>query len=425
MAKELTYDNLVKEFGGFLVRDASPETMVPFLLRILKTNELSVILDVSKATASRLKNHSDSIKQKFIDALYEFYEDISNASLDIPETDTASYIPMYTASDVNAQLNEMKLSMEKMQNEMETLMKKTRGTMRSLRDEAPKNEKQLQTSLQGYAKRQKLRLLQASSTVPLEELTKEAEDKALAEATKFKPGTFVDALKTHRRTFKDAKYEIIDDQNTLFLPVPVSEHAHEEGNPASYESLEEWRVSTGLGDAKYDDFYNQLTIEEHDIMEFIHLFEFGRPGVTKSPLQYQSEEDFKMWKDNLMTNPAVFWSALAMYGRNNIDSLRQQIFDKVAQNEASNYDAQAGLVYKSGFNAPEKPLFENIEDFREWFAKQKAWMDKNFPNATPSERARGLRDWVNIPSSATLYPYEDLETRYNENKASSYALSGY
>lgn len=420
MAKELTYDNLVKEFGGFLVRDASPETMVPFLLRILKTNELSVILGVSKATASRLKNHSDSIKQKFVDALYEFYEDISNASLDIPEADTASYIPMYTYSDVNDQLNEMKLSMGKMQNEMEALIKGTKARMRSLRDEAPKTEKQLQTSLQGYAKRQKLRLLQASSTVPLEELTKEAEDKALSEATKFKPGTFVDALKTHRKTFKDAKYEIIDDQNTLFLPVPVSENAHEEGNPASYQSLEEWRVATGLGDAKYDDFYNQLTIEEHDIMEFIHLFEFGRPSLTKSPLQNQSEEDFKMWKDNLMTNPAVFWSALAMYGRHNIDSLRQQIFDKT-----STYDAQTGLVYKSSFEVPEKPLFENIEDFREWFAKQKAWMDKNFPDATPSERAHGLRDWVSIPSNATLYPYEDLETRYNENKASSYALTGY
>lgn len=420
MAKELTYDNLVKEFGGFLVRDASPETMVPFLLRILKTNELSVILGVSKATASRLKNHSDSIKQKFVDALYEFYEDISNASLDIPEADTASYIPMYTYSDVNDQLNEMKLSMGKMQNEMEALIKGTKARMRSLRDEAPKTEKQLQTSLQGYAKRQKLRLLQASSTVPLEELTKEAEDKALSEATKFKPGTFVDALKTHRKTFKDAKYEIIDDQNTLFLPVPVSENAHEEGNPASYQSLEEWRVATGLGDAKYDDFYNQLTIEEHDIMEFIHLFEFGRPSLTKSPLQNQSEEDFKMWKDNLMTNPAVFWSALAVYGRHNIDSLRQQIFDKT-----STYDAQTGLVYKSSFEVPEKPLFENIEDFREWFAKQKAWMDKNFPDATPSERAHGLRDWVSIPSNATLYPYEDLETRYNENKASSYALTGY
>lgn len=420
MAKELTYDNLVKEFGGFLVRDASPETMVPFLLRILKTNELSVILGVSKATASRLKNHSDSIKQKFVDTLYEFYEDISNASLDIPEADTASYIPMYTYSDVNDQLNEMKLSMGKMQNEMEALIKGTKARMRSLRDEAPKTEKQLQTSLQGYAKRQKLRLLQASSTVPLEELTKEAEDKALSEATKFKPGTFVDALKTHRKTFKDAKYEIIDDQNTLFLPVPVSENAHEEGNPASYQTLEEWRVATGLGDAKYDDFYNQLTIEEHDIMEFIHLFEFGRPSLTKSPLQNQSEEDFKMWKDNLMTNPAVFWSALAMYGRHNIDSLRQQIFDKT-----STYDAQTGLVYKSSFEVPEKPLFENIEDFREWFAKQKAWMDKNFPDATPSERAHGLRDWVSIPSNATLYPYEDLETRYNENKASSYALTGY
>lgn len=420
MAKELTYDNLVKEFGGFLVRDASPETMVPFLLRILKTNELSVILDCSKATASRLKNNSDSIKQKFIDTLYEFYEDISNASLDIPEADTASYIPMYTYSDVNDQLNEMKLSMEKMKNEMETLIKGTKARMRSLRDEAPKTEKQLQTSLQSYAKRQKLRLLQASSTVPLEELTKDAEDKALAEATKFKPGTFVDALKTHRRTFKDAKYEIIDDQDTLFLPVPVSENAHEEGNPASYQSLEEWRASTGLGDAKYDDFYNQLTIEEHDIMEFIHLFEFGRPSLTKSPLKDQSEEDFKMWKDNLMTNPAVFWSALAVYGRHNIDSLRQQIFDKT-----STYDAQTGLVYKSSFEVPEKPLFENIEDFREWFAKQKAWMDKNFPDATPSERARGLRDWVDIPSNATLYPYEDLETRYNENKASSYALTGY
>ena len=420
MAKELTYDNLVKEFGGFLVRDASPETMVPFLLRILKTNELSVILGVSKATASRLKNHSDSIKQKFVDALYEFYEDISNASLDIPEADTASYIPMYTYSDVNDQLNEMKLSMGKMQNEMEALIKGTKARMRSLRDEAPKTEKQLQTSLQGYAKRQKLRLLQASSTVPLEELTKEAEDKALSEATKFKPGTFVDALKTHRKTFKDAKYEIIDDQNTLFLPVPVSENAHEEGNPASYQSLEEWRIATGLGDAKYDDFYNQLTIEEHDIMEFIHLFEFGRPSLTKSPLKDQSEEDFKMWKDNLMTNPAVFWSALAMYGRHNIDSLRQQIFDKT-----STYDAQTGLVYKSSFEVPEKPLFENIEDFREWFAKQKAWMDKNFPDATPSERAHGLRDWVSIPSNATLYPYEDLETRYNENKASSYALTGY
>lgn len=420
MAKELTYDNLVKEFGGFLVRDASPETMVPFLLRILKTNELSVILGVSKATASRLKNHSDSIKQKFVDTLYEFYEDISNASLDIPEADTASYIPMYTYSDVNDQLNEMKLSMGKMQNEMEALIKGTKARMRSLRDEAPKTEKQLQTSLQGYAKRQKLRLLQASSTVPLEELTKEAEDKALSEATKFKPGTFVDALKTHRKTFKDAKYEIIDDQNTLFLPVPVSENAHEEGNPASYQSLEEWRVATGLGDAKYDDFYNQLTIEEHDIMEFIHLFEFGRPSLTKSPLQNQSEEDFKMWKDNLMTNPAVFWSALAVYGRHNIDSLRQQIFDKT-----STYDAQTGLVYKSSFEVPEKPLFENIEDFREWFAKQKAWMDKNFPDATPSERAHGLRDWVSIPSNATLYPYEDLETRYNENKASSYALTGY
>lgn len=420
MKKELTYDNLVKEFGGFLVRDASAETIVPFLLRILKTNELSVILDCSKATASRLKNSSDSIKQKFIDALYEFYEDISNASLDIPEADTASYIPMYTYSDVNDQLNEMKLSMKKMQNEMETLIKGTKARMRSLRDEAPKTEKQLQTSLQGYAKRQKLRLLQASSTVPLEELTKDAEDKALAEATKFKPGTFVDALKTHRRTFKDAKYEIIDDQDTLFLPVPVSENAHEEGNPASYQSLEEWRASTGLGDAKYDDFYNQLTIEEHDIMEFIHLFEFGRPSLTKSPLQNQTEEDFKMWKDNLMTNPAVFWSALAMYGRHNIDSLRQQIFDK-----ASTYDAKTGLVYKAGFKVPEKPLFENIEDFREWFAKQKAWMDKNFPDATPSERARGLRDWVDIPSNATLYPYEDLETRYNENKASSYALTGY
>lgn len=420
MKKELTYDNLVKEFGGFLVRDASAETMVPFLLRILKTNELSVILDCSKATASRLKNNSDSIKQKFIDTLYEFYEDISNASLDIPEADTASYIPMYTYSDVNDQLNEMKLSMEKMQNEMETLIKGTKARMRSLRDEAPKTEKQLQTSLQGYAKRQKLRLLQASSTVPLEELTKDAEDKALAEATKFKPGTFVDALKTRRRTFKDAKYEIIDDQDTLFLPVPVSENAHEEGNPASYQSLEEWRASTGLGDAKYDDFYNQLTIEEHDIMEFIHLFEFGRPSLTKSPLQNQTEEDFKMWKDNLMTNPAVFWSALAVYGRHNIDSLRQQIFDK-----ASTYDAKTGLVYKAGFKVPEKPLFENIEDFREWFAKQKAWMDKNFPDATPSERARGLRDWVDIPSNATLYPYEDLETRYNENKASSYALTGY
>lgn len=420
MAKELTYDNLVKEFGGFLVRDASPETMVPFLLRILKTNELSVILGVSKATASRLKNHSDGIKQKFVDALYEFYEDISDASLDIPEADTASYIPMYTYSDVNDQLNEMKLSMGKMQNEMEALIKGTKARMRSLRDEAPKTEKQLQTSLQGYAKRQKLRLLQASSTVPLEELTKEAEDKALSEATKFKPGTFVDALKTHRRTFKDAKYEIIDDQDTLFLPVPVSENAHEDGNPASYQNLEEWRVATGLGDAKYDDFYNQLTIEEHDIMEFIHLFEFGRPSLTKSPLQNQSEEDFKMWKDNLMTNPAVFWSALAMYGRHNIDSLRQQIFDK-----ASTYDAKSGLVYKSGFEVPEKPLFENIEDFREWFAKQKAWMDKNFPDATPSERARGLRDWVDIPSNARLYPYEDLETRYNENKASSYALTGY
>ena len=420
MAKELTYDNLVKEFGGFLVRDASPETMVPFLLRILKTNELSVILGVSKATASRLKNHSDGIKQKFVDALYEFYEDISDASLDIPEADTASYIPMYTYSDVNDQLNEMKLSMGKMQNEMEALIKGTKARMRSLRDEAPKTEKQLQTSLQGYAKRQKLRLLQASSTVPLEELTKEAEDKALSEATKFKPGTFVDALKTHRKTFKDAKYEIIDDQNTLFLPVPVSENAHEEGNPASYQSLEEWRIATGLGDAKYDDFYNQLTIEEHDIMEFIHLFEFGRPSLTKSPLQNQSEEDFKMWKDNLMTNPAVFWSALAMYGRHNIDSLRQQIFDKT-----STYDAQTGLVYKSSFEVPEKPLFENIEDFREWFAKQKAWMDKNFPDATPSERTHGLRDWVSIPSNATLYPYEDLETRYNENKASSYALTGY
>ena len=420
MAKELTYDNLVKEFGGFLVRDASPETMVPFLLRILKTNELSVILGVSKATASRLKNHSDGIKQKFVDALYEFYEDISDASLDIPEADTASYIPMYTYSDVNDQLNEMKLSMEKMQNEMEALIKGTKARMRSLRDEAPKTEKQLQTSLQGYAKRQKLRLLQASSTVPLEELTKEAEDKALSEATKFKPGTFVDALKTHRKTFKDAKYEIIDDQNTLFLPVPVSENAHEEGNPASYQSLEEWRIAIGLGDAKYDDFYNQLTIEEHDIMEFIHLFKFGRPSLTKSPLQNQSEEDFKMWKDNLMTNPAVFWSALAMYGRHNIDSLRQQIFDKT-----STYDAQTGLVYKSSFEVPEKPLFENIEDFREWFAKQKAWMDKNFSDATPSERTHGLRDWVSIPSNATLYPYEDLETRYNENKASSYALTGY
>ena len=236
----------------------------------------------------------------------------------------------------------------------------------------------------------------------------------------FKPGTFVEALKTRRKPFANAKYDIIDDQGIIFLPVPISDVARQDIEPTSYKSLEEWRVATGLGDAKYDDFYNQLTIEEHDIMEFIHLFEFGRPSLTKSPLQNQSEEDFKMWKDNLMTNPAVFWSALAMYGRHNIDSLRQQIFDKT-----STYDAQTGLVYKSSFEVPEKPLFENIEDFREWFAKQKAWMDKNFPDATPSERTHGLRDWVSIPSNATLYPYEDLETRYNENKASSYALTGY
>lgn len=212
----------------------------------------------------------------------------------------------------------------------------------------------------------------------------------------FKPGTFVEALKTRRKPFANAKYDIIDDQGIIFLPVPISDVARQDIEPTSYKSLEEWRVATGLGDAKYDDFYNQLTISEHDIMEFIHLFKFGRPSL-RSPLQCQSEEDFKMWKDNLMTNPAVFWSALAVYGRNDNDRLRQQIFNHYSQSLSANYEVNTGIVYKAGFKAPQKPLFENIKDFRAWYVQQENWREKYLVGKNKDECLSIVNDSTNFP----------------------------
>ena len=120
-----------------------------------------------------------------------------------------------------------------------------------------------------------------------------------------------------------------------------------------------------------------------------------------------------------MTNPAVFWSALGMYGKNNNDRLRRQIFNHFSQSVNANYEVNTGKVYKAGFRTPKKPLFENIEDFRAWYVQQEKWRERHFVGKSKDECLRIVSDFMNFPK-AEDYVFERYLCREEFKKTAWY-----
>ena len=152
-ADEEFYNEMLEQYGGVFARNLSEEKIVPVLVGMLKNKDLAKLTGKSVSAISHAKKEGVAVGSDISSVVYEFY--LETTELTIEGTEDADYIPMYTQSDVADILNQLNGFFKNMTAETDKLRKTTMTAIRSVRDNAPKDELEMNARLTDYADRER------------------------------------------------------------------------------------------------------------------------------------------------------------------------------------------------------------------------------------------------------------------------------
>lgn len=385
-ADEEFYNEMLEQYGGVFARNLSEEKIVPVLVGMLKNKDLAKLTGKSVSAISHAKKEGVAVGSDISSVVYEFY--LETTELTIEGTEDADYIPMYTQSDVADILNQLNGFFKNMTAETDKLRKTTMTAIRSVRDNAPKDELEMNARLTDYADRERRTHRPAKKEIAVTRVS-EKENRSTEENNgrpvrkirqkspvskaferSEKTGTFrigkpaVECEGDVMKLRPDAKAEVYTD-GTDYTEYPVGRF---------YRTEEDWKKACGFGNPAYDGFYNALSIRERYIMELIHLFKFSRAQQTVRTFDISNGKDlYAIQRENIMTDIPTFWYVFAKYGDDMLDVMRKAVFGIDNQHSM---DAD-GTYVPSEYVPQDRPPFENIKEFREWLADRLAWGEKH------------------------------------------------
>ena len=395
----------VEQYSGIFIRGISKEDIVPRLIDIFPNKLLVAITGESKAQISKYKTDHFKAKGAAEDAIFKFYQDISEMPFDsIGESSSErgyQNYPFYTLDEARESYNELRDCLKEIDYIVNTKMKSATKNFRKLRDAAPyKHEKDLPVITTNDQSDSVIETSPNVSTFKVQSKKdflaqqQQAEEQAQAEQEK--------------------QAQIPKDKNGKPLkPVHFTTGETKDGQPMlSTDGGMTWyrkpnfpvrdlTVLMAWDDKKFEGMDKYLTMKDRLIGELMQSLD--------SILIPQSETEWLKARNQAYDqHPAAFWKMYFKYGADDNFTLRQSV---------SNLE----MMRKSSLG---NPIFKAVEELHEFEDEMERYLTTHKSDFAPEDVAKYFdrdEDAMNIDGSYVAAdedePINEVEynTLYNFN----------
>lgn len=361
-------------FDGFYVRGLSKDRVVNTLLHGWSNELLQAVTGRSANQVSRYRTGRSKLGEPERDAIYNFYQELSNAPLS-PETNESGYqnYPFYTLEEARESYNQLHDCLKEIDYIVNTKMKSATKNFRALRDKAPyKAQKDVpiittdtMSSTNNSGSNTSNGLQPASSSLLKVQSKKEflaqqqqAEEQAQAE--------------------REKQAQIPKDKNGKPLkPVHFTTGETKDGQPMlSTDGGMTWyrkpnfpvrdlTVLMAWDDKKFEGMDKYLTMKDRLIGELMQSLD--------SILIPQSETEWQKARNQAYDqHPAAFWKMYFKYGADDNFTLRQSVLNLEAMRKSSLGN----------------PFFKTVEELHEFEDKMERYLTTHKSDFAPEDVAK-------------------------------------
>lgn len=397
-------------FDGFYVRGLSKDRVVNTLLHGWSNELLQAVTGRSANQVSRYRTGRSKLGEPERDAIYNFYQELSNAPLS-PETNESGYqnYPFYTLEEARESYNQLHDCLKEIDYIVNTKMKSATKNFRALRDKAPyKTQKDVpiittdtMPSTNNSGSNTSNGFQPASSSLLKVQSKKEflaqqqqAEEQAQAEREKQaqipkdKNGNPLKPVRFTTSETKDGQPMLSTDGGMTWYRKPNF-------------PVRDLTVLMAWDDKKFEGMDKYLTMKDRLIGELMQSLD--------SILIPQNETEWLKARNQAYDqHPAAFWKMYFKYGADDNFTLRQSV---------SNLE----MMRKSSLG---NPIFKTVEELHEFEDKMERYLTTHKSDFAPEDVAKYFdrdEDAMNIDGSYVAAdedePINEVEynTLYNFN----------
>lgn len=392
-------------FNGFYVRGLSKDRVVNTLLHGWSNELLQAVTGRSANQVSRYRTGRSKLGEPERDAIYSFYQELSNAPLPLgaEEPDYQNY-PFYTLEEARDSYNQLHDCLKEIDYIVNTKMKSATKSFRALRDKAP-------------YKTQKDVPIVATDTMPSttnggDSNTSNGSQSAGSSLLKIQSKK--DFLAQQQQAEEQAQAEregqarIPKDKNGKPLkPVHFTTGETKDGQPMlSTDGGMTWyrqpnfpvrdlTVLMGWDDKSFEGMDKYLTMKDRLIGELMQSLDFVPIPVDDKEMQNARNQAYQR-------HPAAFWKIYFTYGADDNFTLRQNVSNLEAMRKSSIGD----------------PFFKTVEELHEFEDKMERYLVTHKSDFAPEDVAKYFdrdEDAMNIDGSYVAADEDEPidEVKYN------------
>lgn len=389
----------IEQYSGIFVRGISKEDIVPRLIDIFPNKLLVAITGESKAQISKYKTDHFKAKGAAEDAIFKFYQDISEMPFDsIGESSSErgyQNYPFYTLDEARESYNELRDCLKEIDYIVNTKMKSATKNFRGLRDAAPyKHEKDLPVITTNDQSDSAIKTGSNASTFKIQskkeflaqqqqaEEQTQAEREEQARIPKGKNGKPLKPVHFTTGETKDGQPMLSTDGGMTWYRQPNF-------------PVRDLTVLMGWDDKSFEGMDKYLTMKDRLIGELMQSMDFVPIPVDDTEMQNARNQAYQR-------HPAAFWKIYFTYGADDNFTLRQNVSNLEAMRKSSIGD----------------PFFKTVEELHEFEDKMERYLVTHKSDFAPEDVAKYFdrdEDAMNIDGSYVAADEDEPidEAKYN------------